>query len=274
MRTFAAIVASLLVACTNATEHSRSDGTAPSAQCDALTGAAELISSRDERFLIFGEVHGAQEPPRAFGEIVCEAAKRGPVLVGIERPPPMSPVIQAFIDSDGGAEAEAALISTYFDGSQWGLSSEAFLHLFRRLRELRASGATIHVVAFQEGPETAGGDQTPYEQSLARHLIHAAQQHPDARVLVLVGNLHARRSQWSSWQPMAMHLPLDDVLTFDLGYGSGEVFNCIQSGCGSNAVAGNDNGAPRLEFNGARPPYDGVWVVGPLSPAPPLGARP
>ena len=126
----------------------------------------------------------------------------------------------------------------------------------------------------------APGVQTPYERGMAQHLLEAGQQHPQARVLVLVGNLHARRAEWTgsmgrpTWRPIAMHLPQDELLTFDLGYQDGEVFNCSESGCGPSRVASNDSGLPRVELSSSQPAYNGIWAVGPLSASPPLGAHP
>jgi hypothetical protein len=245
-------------------------------ECSALPGTAEALATHAEAYLIFGEVHGSREAPRAFAAIVCEAARRGPVVVGIERPPTLTAPIQSFIDSDGGAQAEASLLTAVFDGSQYGLSSGAFLDLFRSLRDLRARGATLRVVAFQGGEFGPADNQTPYELSLAQHIIRASEGLPGARVVVLVGNLHARKTpippndNRPGFEPMAMHLPRGDVLSFDLAYGEGEVFNCTPSGCGPHAVSATDRSVPpRVELAPGES-FDGFWAVGPLTASSPV----
>ncbi|UPT62604.1 MAG: hypothetical protein M0D54_20015 [Hyphomonadaceae bacterium JAD_PAG50586_4] len=187
--------------------------------------------------------------------------------------------MQAFVDSDGGSEAEAALMAAFFDGSEWGLSSEAFLALFKRLRTLRSLGATIRTVGFQQGPATGpDGDQTPYDRGLAQQLLNAAEAHANARVLVLVGNLHARRTSVPAnasrpgFAPMAMHLPSAELLTFDLRYEAGEAYNCMSDGCGPHRVNVPGANPRRLELITDRG-FDGVWAVGPISAARPLDGR-
>jgi hypothetical protein len=277
-RTLGVLSAFLFCACVS------HNGLAPGAvrtplACSALPGTAEILDSRDERFLVFGELHGTREAPREFAEIVCEAAMRGEVVVAIERPPNLTSSMQAFVESDGDLKAEAALMAAFFDGSQWGLSSEVFLALFKRLRALRSAGATIRTVGFREGPPPGpDGDQTPYERGLAQQLLNAAEAHARARVLVLVGNLHARptpvpaSSSFTGFEPMAMHLPSADLLSFDLRYEAGEVFNCTADGCGPRRVNGRGPGPRRLELIADRG-FHGVWAVGPISAATPIGGR-
>lgn len=265
----------LLGGCLSQTPHLPAEPHAALA-CAALPGTAELLGLRRERYLVFGELHGTQEAPREFAEIVCEAAKTEAVIVAIERSPDLTRSMQVFVDSDGSPEAEAAFTAAFFDGSPWGLSSEAFLALFKRLRALRSQGATIQTVGFQQGPPRGpDGDQTPYEKGLAQQLLNAAEAHSGTRVLVLVGNLHARRTPIPAYasrpgfEPMAMHLPSADLLSFDLRYETGEAFNCKSDGCGPHPVYGSGPNPRRLELN-ADGGFDGVWAVGPVSAATPI----
>ena len=246
-------------------------------ECLSPPGFGEILRTRPERFLVFGEVHGTREAPTSFGHIVCEAAKQGQIVVALERPPALTEAMQRFVDSDGGAEAEAALLATVFDGSEYGLSSEGFLDLFKILQTLRASGADLRVVAFQGAVPAPSTDQTAYERILAEHVLAAAARNPQSRVLILVGNLHARRTPIPSsasragFEPMVMHLPPGQVLSFDLRYGGGAAYNCTQDGCGAHRVAPHPDGNQRRVQLIQSDQFDGVWAIGAISPAHPVG---
>ncbi len=173
--------------------------------------------------------------------------------------------------------AEHECGATVFDGSGYGLSSEGFLDLFEQLQNLRAHGASLQVIGFQDNAAIAGIDKTFYERALARQLLHAADVYPNAQVIVLVGNLHARRTPIPGtatrpgFDPMAMHLPQASLLSFDLRYSGGDAYNCAPDGCGVRTLAPRPEGSPpRLEpIDGLH--FDGVWAIGQISAARPLG---
>lgn len=248
--------------------------------CGALPGTTKILDTHDETFLVFGEIHGTREAPRAFGAIVCEAAARGPVIVGIERPAPMTAVMQTYIDSAGSDEDRFSLLRGFFDGTEWGLSSQAFLDLFIRLRELREAGADIQMVGFKTEQPVGDASQTPYEKGLAMGLRRASTANPDARVLVLVGNLHARKEPYPAlgdrpgFDPMVMHLPEEDVLTFDISHAGGDAHLCSAKGCGPHPVEGRPrHQTPGLYLYEGDTRYHGIWSIGPVTASPPIGTR-
>lgn len=271
-------VLALVVSCATAGADTPPE-TAP-LDCGALPGTQDLLDERSETYLVFGEIHGTSEAPQAFGEIVCEAAARGPVIVGIERPSAVTPVLQTYLDSDGGNEARFALLRGFFDGTEWGLSSQAFLDLFIRLRQIRQAGADIKLVGFTNEQPIGSGGQTPYEKRLAKVLKSAGDANPDARVMVLVGNLHARKEPYPTlgdrpgFDPMAMHLPDGEVLSFNISHAGGEAHLCAQDGCGPHPVEGRPRlEEPALALSDSDSRYDGVWYVGPVTASPPIGTR-
>ncbi|WP_084420206.1 hypothetical protein [Henriciella litoralis] len=246
--------------------------------CKAMTGTAEILGAHDKTFLIFGELHGTREAPAAFGEIACEAAQQGPIVIGIEQTAGHTPLMQDFVDSEGNDDDRHRLLRRFFDGSDWGLSSQAFLDLFVRLQKLREAGADIRMIGFKNGEKGADGSQAPYEKSLAESLMQASAENPDARVLVLTGNLHARREAYGAigdspgFLPMAMHLPDDETLTFNIQHPGGEAHTCQADGCGPHAVSGREVGLnDGLYLFDTPGTYHGTWNVGPISASPPIG---
>lgn len=78
------------------------------AACAPVEGAASLWAKRETRWVIVGEMHGTNETPDAFTNLVCLAARsRGPVTVVIEYPADMQPVLDSWLASDGGARRAA-----------------------------------------------------------------------------------------------------------------------------------------------------------------------
>ncbi|MCF6329002.1 MAG: hypothetical protein L3J02_04300 [Henriciella sp.] len=273
----AAMVMSLATACMHNTPLAEP---AQALICEALPGTRQVLQENPQAFLIFGEMHGTQEAPRAFAEVVCEATRQGPVIVGIEHPDSNRAAIQAYVDSSGTPADETELIAEVFDGAGYGLSSKAILALFQRLQSLRQAGADIQIAAFRNGQMGPGGDQGPYEVGLAQSLMRAHDTRPDARIVVLVGNLHARLTKQDGFgdrpgfAPMAMHLPGDERLTFNLHYSGGTASNCTDQGCGARAFkAAPSDTSLRLSLDASWPNYDGVWFVGEISSAQPIGSK-
>ncbi|MAN73430.1 MAG: hypothetical protein CME84_05000 [Henriciella sp.] len=248
--------------------------------CESLPNTGDLLREQNQTFLIFGEIHGSREAPKAFGETVCEAARTGPVVVGIERPSQLSGVMQNFVDSDGSDDARFTLLRGFFDGTDWGLSSQAFLDLFIRLQQLTAQGADIRMVGFTSATTVGSGSQTPYERRLAAELLRASARNPDARILVLVGNLHARKETYPelgsrpAFDPMVMPLPQDEVLSFNIAHSGGDTHRCTAEGCGPQPVDGRaDPEKTGIWLSDGDLRYDGIWNIGPVSASPPIGTR-
>ncbi len=231
--------------------------------CNAPAGTANLLA-RPERFLIFGEMHGTVEGPKYFAEIVCEAAKAGPLSVGIEFPEKLQPALDAYFSSTGGEAATATFHTAFlpFDYGD-GRGSVAMLQMIERLQALKQAGAEIRVTAFippdRYDPNETDPTQTPYEKGMARGVQAAT---AGQRIVVLVGNIHAMRSPIDDFQPMGMHLPVGDTLSFNLTSSGGEAWNCM-SECGPNPMRAKTDGPPRVYLldtpeNG----FDGEWHIG------------
>lgn len=256
-------------------------GSSAATHCDPISDWEIVVSKKEIRWIVIGEVHGTAEVPAIFSDAVCLTAEaRGPIIVGLEVPSTDQSKIDEFIGSDGGLVAKAKLLTALLWQMRGSVSTEAFVHLFERLRELHKEGRVARVVAFQDNktPYDPSGGQTPYEEHLAAVVKSAAE--PGATVMVLVGNLHARKTEVDfgrPFMPMASLLPNKETLTLNAIGNGGMAWNCRQDGCGPNAspspAAPTARGVTlRSQLNGA---YDGVLNLGvPTTASPPPPAKP
>lgn len=213
----------------------------PATDCAPIQGWDEVIADENRQWIIVGELHGTAETPAIFADAVClTAAKRGPVVVGLEIPSTDQSRIDAFIASDGGPAARAAFLqAAIWHMPKDGRSSEAFFRLFERLRQMHAQGRVVRVVAFQDStPYDRSAGQGPYEIKLATIVRDAGAS--GGTVLALVGSAHARKTEVNfgkPFMPMASHLPADRTLTLNAVGNGGTAWNCTgptPADCGSH----------------------------------------
>lgn len=151
------------------------------------------------RPLLFGELHGTVEAPAFVAEVARQAADAGPVLVALEIHADEQSRIDAFLASSGDAEARAALLAGRFWHKEPhdGRDSIAMAALFDALQALRAADKDVRVLAFDcplRGKETR-------DAAMARCIDAGIDAAPDARILVLTGNYHARVAIGAPWDP-------------------------------------------------------------------------
>jgi hypothetical protein len=245
--------------------------------CDAPAGTSLLLDT-DSRIIVVGELHGTAEVPAAFAEMVCEAAQRGPVTVGLELPQGMQPEMDAFLAAEDDAAALLALEGTPFRDPRMvdGRTSLAMLAMLNRIRALRAEGLDVTIHLFQ--PSTARPAefvQSWYELDMAKALAVGIYARPESRVLVLVGNLHARKIGIAEIPevglPAIAHLPATEVLSLKVAQQGGEAWNCGPE-CGANSIRSTYDASARgvilePDDEGA---YDGLLAVGPTTASPPM----
>lgn len=243
---------------------------APPAGTDALL-------ARPERIIIVGEIHGTREIPAAFGQIVCAAAARGPVVVALEMSDSaMPPRFEAFLAAETDPQAMAGLEGSPLLDPRFndGRSSQAVLALLFQVRRWREAGLDITLHAFQ--PSLRRPSQTWSELDMAHSLSLAAIERPDARILVLVGNIHAAKAPLDRLPnlglPAAAHLPRQETLSLNIAQQGGESWSCRQDGCGVSASMATTDPARRGVFliPSADGAYDGELAVGPWSASPPI----
>lgn len=273
-----------LLALTSAACSSGSPATRPAAapfRCDTpMPGVDALVAPG--AVVLFGEIHGTREIPDAFGRAVCSAAAAASteVLVGVEIPRTEQAALDAFVASDGGDAARAALLAGAFWTGPWkdGRSSEAMVALLDRVRALRAAGARVRVVAFDVGA-TPAPDR---DGAMAAALLDARAAAPDAVVVLLTGNLHARLAgglpPLPDMVPMGAHLrdAAPATVSFDARHAAGTAWVCTgetPADCGAQPWGEAPTAKPAgVEPLAAAEPhgFTGVFHVGgPVSASPP-----
>jgi hypothetical protein len=249
--------------------------------CSPPDGTTALLE-RPERVIMIGELHGTEEAPRAVGEIACAAAEQGPVVVALELEDTLQPTLDAFISQPD----EASALATLSDSSllnrphQDGRTSRALLALLQKVRMLKASGRDISLHLFQPSMTRAQElDQAWYELNMGQLLSEARQNRPDARVIGLAGNTHARKTPLTRYPdmgiPAAGHLPKRETLSLVIAEQGGFAWNCGQDVCGVNPTMISHDSEARgviltpLE-DGA---YDGLLALGPSTASPPISGK-
>lgn len=278
--------------------------TEPNAECTTPVGWDGIVA-RNPRIVVFGELHGTEQAPAFVGALACALASRGDsVLLAVE------------LDASGDQALQTAwaepreqfltvLASTAWRDRRDGVGSMAMVAMLRRAHALKSAGLPISVVAFngmrdQEQKRRLGilPGQGPHEAAQAENIAHAASAGDYDRVLVLVGNLHARTESVTfadtQFEPMAKHLARSGTtLTFDMRYATGAAWNCLLRNdatiipgmpvpneaidCGNHPQIGNadfgtgwsislNTAAGQSQANG----YDGIFWVGPISGSPPF----
>ena len=223
----------------------------PVITCAPLAGAEALIADRSYQWLLVGEQHGTSEIPAAFSNLVCLfAQQRRPIVIGLEYPASEQSRIDDFLESDGGAAAQHALVdaSIWRNAMQDGRTSRAFLALLEQLRQLRKQLRIEGVVAFQ--PEWRGAPAA-YEEDMASLLRNAAARAPDTVLLVLVGNAHAVKTTQQRgkelFRPMGNLLPGEATVTLNVVSNGGGQWGCFFQGKpapGASPVCGTRDFGP------------------------------
>ena len=248
------------------------------AGCAAPAGTDALLE-RPERVLVVGDWHGTVEIPAAFLGIVCEAANQGPVTVALEMPETERTLFRNAL----AAPTEEAARETFLYGdfgnprSTDGRNSVAMLDMMVGFWRLKAAGRDIAIRPFMSVDSVIRGrDQAWWELEMAYGMSRALADRPDARVVVFVGDLHARKKGYERFPdvglPAAGHLHASDTFTLHTAVQGGESWSC-EATCGRRVNRGRHDAAPEVRGiilgpvqDGA---YDGLLAVGPTTASPP-----
>ena len=196
------------------------------------------IARRKPRFVVFGEVHGTQEAPELVGRVACALIAQGKsVLVAVEHDVSFDPAYQAAWRQPPEKFA-AALLQAGWKGSSDGKGSVAMLNMLKQLHQLAWQGHAIRLTAFdgerdivQRRKFSTLPGQGPRDAAQADNIRIAADAASYDFVLVLTGNIHARRQPFkrgdTAVEPMAMHLArVGPMVTLDARYSGGSAWTC------------------------------------------------
>ncbi len=237
--------------------------------CNPIPGASQLWSNPSTRYILVGEMHGTQEHPAIFGDLVCAAADSGrEIIVGLERPTSEQPEIDVLLDSKNPTQATSELLKKPMWSTLDGRSSQAMVMLLDRLRTYKASGKVKEVIAFDAG---VNDESAARDRKMGNFLQGVASRNPNALILVLTGNLHPLKAAMKEfgYPFMGMFLPADQVkslLVIDKG---GTAWLWMKNGCDVHSLP-STNGTERGVFlDPKRAPawapvfgYDGVLSTG------------
>ncbi|MEQ8404378.1 MAG: hypothetical protein RKE49_04710 [Oceanicaulis sp.] len=262
--------------------------------CGAPEGSQALLAETAGQVLVVGELHGTNEAPGFAGSLTCLALSQDEtVTLALEIPADDQPALDVYLASEGG-ESDSRAMFEGFSSSFWtwsdGRSSQAMLRLIDGVRGWRGAGMPVSLQAIDAGDADYLAAEDPQEPTIRdRAMIRralAAQAETD-RVIVLVGNIHARRTALVSGdmriETMGTLSEPGRLALVNTLYGEGEAWNCTMPDgelvCGAREIfQGPVSGEPRV-LSGAEAEalntyaaYDHFVYLGSASVSPP--ARP
>lgn len=247
------------------------------ATCSPIVGASQLWSKPSIRWLFVGEIHGSNETPDAFKDVVCDALNhRKHITVALEQPSSLQPELdRILITKDvSGATQELLRQPGWREESIYGKASKAMLRLILSLRELRSSHPSLTVFAFDVPyPNTGAGAR---DEAMGKALLSLREKRPDDLILILIGNAHTFRAPMFGYDPTAMYLPARESLSLEVTDNGGKFWDDVNGACGPNkgsAPATIGNMPREIVLNPRLAPYgkvDGILSLGmAVTPSPP-----
>ena len=213
------------------------------------------------RVLLLGEIHGTVESPAFVLETAQRIHREGnESLIALQMLPDEQSRIDAYLASEGDDAARRELLA----GEVWsavvqsGVGSRAMFELIEGLRQLRADGAALSVVAFDE-PLSELGDSERRDEAMARRLLEATTNRPEAVMLVLTGNQHSRvrrgRGKQRNFRTMGWQLSQmirdNRVVGVDVAHHGGQAWSC-------DGETADSCGVREMKPRG---PKDGEWIT-------------
>ncbi len=243
--------------------------------CGELDPALAPVLSKAD-VLLLGEVHGSREIPRYTLSAVCTALDQSrPVVLGLEIPTSEQKRVDTYLGSNGDEMARTQLLAGDFwqRSYQDGRSSEAMAELIEGARQLVAAGKPLRVLCF-DAPVQEGENR---DGAMGRYLVAHRQAHPTTRLVVLTGNIHARTTVGTPWdpdlKPTGYYLAATDetVVSLKARNAAGEFWVCNPD-CGRKRLGGRGTAEARgvVLFDEPDPRgNDGLFDVGTPTASPP-----
>jgi hypothetical protein len=240
---------------------SQSEAPKPDAQKPATRaeqGATEII--------LIGEVHGTEETPRLFSNLVTLAArgKNQRIGVGLELPIILQRLIDEAVKNTTKIDSfrEQLLANPAWQKIDDGRSSQAMLGLICDTLQLAESQKVSFFFFDTQNIER--------DESMAQFIGQRVREQRYDVTFILTGNIHAntapRHPRVTKIVPMGHRLEEQGFAlhSYDVRYSEGETWACTPE-CGVHHLKGwtADSGAIHQEG------YDGILFVGPIHASPP-----
>ncbi|MGB8130700.1 MAG: hypothetical protein WCG81_12980 [Candidatus Angelobacter sp.] len=256
---------------------------AASASCSPVPGADQIWSKPAVHWMFIGELHGSNETPAAFHDLVCDAIAHGKhVTVALERPTSEQAALDNILTGKDLSTAKESLLQL----PGWkevldGRASEAMLRLLVSLRELHRLHPDLKVVAF-DAPYAGSPASGSRDEAMGHALLSLNPAKPNDLVLILTGNIHAMQASKRGYDLAAMYLPPKEILSLEVTDRGGESWSDdTQGGCGpwKGGVGDKDTKKPYGIFlDPSLAPFgkvDGVLSLGvPLTASAPAAGVP
>jgi len=256
---------------------------AASHACSPVPGADQIWSRASLRWVFIGELHGSNETPAAFRDLVCDAIAHGKhVTIALERPKNEQAALDNILTAKDLAKAQESLLQL----PGWkevmdGRASQAMLRLLVSLRDLRSLQTDLRVVAF-DAPAPYTGTAAAREEVMGHALLSLGTTRPHDLVLILTGNLHAMQAPQFGYDLAAMYLPQKEILSLEVTDRGGESWtDSREEGCGPSRGGVGDRDAKKpygIFLDAGLAPFgkvDGVLSLGvPLTPSAPAADEP
>jgi hypothetical protein len=256
-------------------------GMAGAEKCNSIPGAEQLWLNASIHWLLIGEVHGSNETPRAFADLVCDALAHGRnVTVALERPTSEQLALDGVLTKNDLVEAQKTLLAQHgWREVMDGRASEAMLRLLLTLRELRKKHRSLAVMAF-DAP-FSGEEPGARDKVLGETLLALGKAHPKNLIVALTGNIHAMQSPQFGYDVAAMYLPARERMSLEVTDTGGESWTNSNGACGPSK-GGVQTKGKNLPFgiflDPSLAPYgkvDGVLSLGaPLTSSAPAAGEP
>ena len=219
-----------------------------------------------KEIVLIGEMHGTQEMPRFFGNLVTVAAREmnQRVGAGLELPSVLQPLIDNAVKNNVTADSFRRQLLADPDWQKFakiqdGRSSQAMLDLISYLLTL-AESQKISFFFF----DTQTNERN---ETMAQVIAQRVRQQGNNVTYILAGNIHANKAPRYPFMKKTLIVPMGyrleeqgfTVHSYDLRYSAGDAWYCGSStdGCGVHHLEGYSLGE---DHEG----YDGVLFVGPL----------
>lgn len=202
--------------------------------CSPVPGADQIWSKPGVHWVFIGELHGSNETPAAFRELVCDAIAQGKhVTVALERPTSEQAALDSIVTGKDLATAKESLLQL----PGWkevldGRGSDAMLRLLVSLREIHSLHPDLKIVAF-DAPYSGSPAGGARDEALGHALLSLRPTKPNDLVLILTGNIHAMQASKRGYDLAAMYLPPKEILSLEVTDRGGESWSDdTKGGCG------------------------------------------